>query len=797
MSKDCYHCAEPIPKGFQQSIEILGEEREMCCIGCHAVATTIVESGLTSYYQYRTETATKTDLIPDELNNLIHYDHEEVQLDFVRNNQNLKEVTLSLEGVSCAACAWLIEKQLFNVSGIQFVGVNTATHRAIIRWDPEKIKLSDILRRIQQIGYKAAPFEANQQEQLYHKQMKQYLYRLGIAGIATMQVMMLAVALYFELFSDLDQEFKAYLRWISLIFATPVLLYSAQPFYINAWRNLKARTLGMDVPVSIALLIAYFSSVIATMTEQGEVYFESVSMFTFFLLMGRYLEMRARRKAAAASANLLKLIPSMAQLEDGSKIAAKTLIIGQRVIVKPGENFPADGIIIQGDTSVDESMLTGESVHINKIVNDPVFAGTINGDGNVTVEVTETTQQSLVSKIIQLQDEAQLSKPQVATLADNISRYFVAIILVISLGTWLYWHFHHPEDAFWIMLSVLVATCPCALSLATPTAITCSTSSMGELGILLRKGHVLETLCKVNRLVIDKTGTLTEGNIKLVDTELFSHYSQQQALAIAAGLERFANHPIANTFTPYYSQQIQFQQVNNEIGLGLNGQLDNDHWRIGRLEYAIEPSYLDELKAKHQQAEMQVWLSCNGEPVAQFILQDPIRSESAEFIAQCQQQGITVTMLTGDSSHAAQSVAKKLNIDELVSGVSPQQKLAYLQNLPKDQVSLMVGDGVNDAPVLAGAHLSVAMGGGTDIAKSSADMILLGDDLLKLLKAKKLAQFSRKIIRQNLAWALGYNITILPLACAGLVIPYIAVIGMSLSSLLVVSNSLRLLKGKS
>lgn len=795
MTSNCYHCGDPVPQDYHHQIEILGELRDMCCPGCEAVAQTIVDSGLTSYYEYRTTPAEKADLVPQQLQSLLLYDHDEIQQEFVRENENFKEAALSLDGVSCAACAWLIEKQLTREDGVQNIRVNTTTHRALLTWDPEKTKLSHLLGVIHKLGYKAAPFEADAQEQQYHRTMKGYLYRLGIAGIATMQVMMLAVALYFEIFGDLDAEFKNYLRWVSLIFATPVLLYSALPFYLNAWRNLRARTLGMDVPVSIALLFAYVASLYATVAQKGEVFFESISMFTFFLLLGRFLEMRARRQAAAASANLLKLVPTMATLEDGSQVAAKTLKVGDVVTVLPGESLPADGEIIRGSTAIDESMLTGEPMPVPRSAGDLVYAGTINGDGNVTLRVTQDRQNSLISNIIRLQDEAQSTKPKVAEIADIVARYFVGIILIIAAGTWLFWHQHKPEDALWITLAVLVATCPCALSLATPTALTCATSRLGRMGMLLRRGHVLETLCNVNQLVIDKTGTLTEGNVRLVETRLFSsNLTEQEVLTTAAELERFANHPIARAFVGHRLEVPQFSDVENIIGSGLKGSDQRREWRIGKAEFVLERVAAEHQPAAEQLEQYQVWLSRDDICIAAFKLDDPIREDSPELIQQFQAAGINVTMLTGDNSANAAKVAKALGVDHLVAGASPEGKLDYLHSLDCQQVALMVGDGVNDAPVLAGAHLSVAMGGGTDVAKSSADMVLLGDQLSRILRARALALKTRKIIRENLAWALGYNVVILPLAVAGLVAPYIAVAGMSASSIIVVSNSLRLLK---
>ena len=788
MCKSCYHCGEDVPANTDFKVEILGDIREMCCPGCETVAQTIVDSGLVSYYQYRTAPAEKADLVPEQLQALIHYDNDDVQSEFVRNSEQCSEVTLSLEGVSCAACAWLIEKQVSNKSGVVSIRVNTTTNRALLAWDKTQVRLSELLSLIHQLGYKAAPFEADKQEAAYHQQMKQYLYRLGIAGLATMQVMMLAVALYLEVFGDLEPEFKNYFRWVSLIFATPVMLYSALPFYINAWRSIRSRTLGMDVPVSIAMIFAYCASLVATVTEQGEVFFESISMFAFFLLVGRFLEMRARRKAAAASGNLLKLIPAIANKLDGDQVPVKTLKVGDQIRVLPGEHIPADGKIISGRVHIDESMLTGESLPVVKQIDDHVYAGTLNGEESFELEVTSSKADSMISNIVRLQDEAQLSKPKIAEIADIVARYFVAVILIVAAGTWFFWHSSRPDDAFWIMLSVLVATCPCALSLATPTALTCATSRMGNLGILLRKSHVFETLCKVNHLIVDKTGTLTHGDIEINDVELFGEWDKQQALAIAASLESHANHPIARAFKLYSDVNVSVEDVENVIGSGIKGRYNGAEVKIGSAQFVL---------GEHQTAQANsVYLSIDAVHVATFSYRDPIRAEAKEFVEKFQRSGVKITLLTGDTKENAQLVADKIGIDNVIAGAKPQDKLEYLNNVDSQDITMMIGDGINDAPTLAGAHLSVAMGGGADVAKASADMVLLGDRLDRILEARELALQTRKIIRENLAWSLGYNLLILPLAVAGFVAPYFAVVGMSASSIIVVSNSLRLLKEK-
>lgn len=786
MDKKCYHCGEPVPSNSHFEVEILGAVREMCCPGCQAVAQTIVDSGLTSYYQYRTELPSAVNLVPEELNQFKNFDDREFQSDFVVRDDVSCSATISVEGVSCAACAWLIEKRLTSQAGIGSVMVNTTTNRATIQWDESQIKFSTILSEILKLGYKAAPFDPNKQEQDNEREQKTYLYRLGIAGIATMQVMMLAVALYLEVFADLDDTFKVYFRWVSLIFATPVLLYSALPFYMNAWRSLKGRTLGMDVPVSLALLFAYFASVHATITEQGEVYFESVSMFTFFLLLGRYLEAKAKHKAATASGNLMKLVPSTATLSSGEKVAVKSLRHGDVIRVKIGEHLPADGVITLGETYVDESMLTGESEPIAKHQNDTVFAGTINTHETFEYRVTAEKGESVIAQIVRLHQQAQMTKPRVALVADVIARYFVGFILLVAFCTWIYWSGHAPDQAFWIMLSVLVATCPCALSLATPTAITCSTSQFSKAGLLIQSGTVFEALVKANHLIVDKTGTLTTGKIEIKSVDIFGEFDEKTCYALAAALEQYANHPIAQAFSQFVNSDIVISNPNNVVGFGIEAQYKNQPIKIGSLRF-VSPDNVEEAQLSS------LYLSLNGSLIARFSYQDPIRDEAKAFIEHAFSSGMKVTLLTGDHESTAKSVAQQLGIDHWRASCTPSDKLDYVASLPDNDITLMVGDGINDAPVLAKAHVSIAMGHGTDLAKTSSDLILLNDKLSAVHQARILAKRTRQVIVQNLMWALGYNLIILPLAVLGYVVPYIAVIGMSVSSIIVVSNSLRLL----
>jgi len=789
----CFHCGEPVPANSGFSLEIKGIVRPMCCPGCLAVAETILECGLASYYDHRTAPGTRGDLVPEELAALTHYDLAEVQQEFVTDSGHAREIQLTVEGLTCAACAWLIERHLNTLDGLRYINVNTTTHRARIKWDPTKLSLSDILKGFAKVGYRAYPFQTHQQEALYAKEIRSYMFRLALAGLGSMQVMMCAVALYMDFFISVEEEFMVYFKWISLLLSTPIMIYSAQPFYVGAWRSLKQGHLSMDVSVSLALIGAFVASMWATIFNTGEVYYDSITMFVFFLLLGRFLELRARRKASESSSNLARLVPIMATRigEDGEQeVAAKTLQVGDRVRVLAGATLPADGIIWCGEASFDESMLTGEHLPQLRQAGEQVYAGTINTDAPVEIRVSHRIEESRIAQIMRLQDHALDDKPAIAQLADQLSRHFILVLLLIAAGVWTFWHFHQPEQAFWIALAVLVATCPCALSLATPTALTSATAHLTRSGILLRRGHVLDILTKANRIVMDKTGTLTTGEIRLCSTTVLGDLDEEGCLAIARALEAHSEHPIAHAFRlPADSITVlpDAREITPVIGHGITGLVEGRRYRLGSARWLA----LDEPECVVP--GLVIYLADDQQVLARFELDDTLRPDAPALIAAFKAAGLKTTILTGDSSTQADDIARTLGVDELVKGVTPDGKLAYLKAREADgEISIMVGDGINDAPVLAGAHASFAMAGGTDLAKNSADAILLADDLGRLLSARTLALRTRKIIIENFAWSLGYNLLVLPLAACGWLPPYLAAAGMSLSSLIVVTNSMRL-----
>lgn len=796
MNQPCFHCGEPIPNGFSLFVAIDEKEQPMCCVGCHAVATTIVENQLTDYYRYRTENAPKgVELVPEQLKKQALLDEESLQSEFTYHEGDYKEAILTVEGISCAACAWLIEMQINKLNGVVSINVNATTQRASVKWIDAKIKLSEILIAIEKVGYHALPFKASDVEEANQKQSKTFIKRLGVSGILMMQVMMIAVGLYFGAFTYMSETINVYLRWTSMLLTLPIVTYGAFPFYTGAVRAIKARRLSMDVPVSIAIILASLASCWATIMQTGEVYFESVSMFTFLLLIGKFLEFRARNRAAEVSANLLKLMPLTAtKINDNGQeefVVARKLEAKDIVIIKPGETIPADGVITQGDSPINEAMLSGEQLPVSKSVGDNVFAGTVNGDGNLLVEVKNAGSSSFLSQLIRVSETSQAHKPKIAELSDKIAQYFVALILITSVLTALYWHQHLPHEAFWITLSVLVATCPCALSLATPTALTCGTTRLNRAGIMVKSGHVIETLPEINTFAFDKTGTLTTGEFIIDDVEVLSDtLDKDLALAYAAALESHSEHPLSKAFTCFRDYKINCTNIVVSPGKGITGNINQQEVKIGSAKWLVAHDKLP-LFAKYPCV-----LTIDGEIAALYSLSDHIRDDAVQLLTELKSHHIHTAMLSGDNEAGCVKVQNQLKLDEMHSQLSAEEKMNRIQQMQKTSKVAMVGDGINDAPVFGAAHVSIAMGSGTDIAKNGADVILLNNHLNTILLLRNVAKKTQRIVWQNYGWAFGYNAIVLPLAVCGYITPYMAVIGMSLSSILVISNSLRLLKIK-
>lgn len=800
--ESCFHCSLPVPKNSSYSVEINGVEQAMCCPGCEAVAKAIVDGGLTSFYEHRTETSpTARAALPDVLDQLTLYDKPELQRSFVSTDEkNIKQASLILEGIVCAACVWLNERHISALQGVVEFSVNYSTHRARVRWDDSQIKLSDILQAISAIGYLAHPFDSGRQEAVYKKERSNALKRLAVAGLGAIQVMMLAVALYAGDYSGMDSGLENFMRWVSMFIATPVVFYSAKSFFSSAWRDLKVRQLGMDVPVSLAIGLAFAASCWATVNQSGQVYFDSVTMFTFFLLAGRFLEMGARQKAGQAAEELVKLLPAMATrvTEDGDETVAVTeLIIGDQVRIKPGDSIPADGVIVVGRSSIDESLLTGESHPLAKTINENVIGGTVNIESPLVIEVQKIGEDTVLASIQRLLDRAQVEKPSIAKMADRVAAYFVGFLLLLVTMVAAWWWQHDPDQAFWIAISLLVVTCPCALSLATPAAMTAATGSLTRLGVLTTRGHALETLAKVTDIVFDKTGTLTKGHLALDSLKILSDVSEQQILNIAAALELGSEHPVAKVFLQKATNPntVLAKDIEAISGQGVTGEINGICYRLGCAAYVddvINDSIININKPKHA---TEIFLASEKECLAVFYLSDELREQVAESIQALKELGKNVWLVSGDNEAAVSYIAKQVGIENIRHSMKPEDKLSVIRELQnQNKIVSMIGDGVNDAPVLAAAQVSIAMGGGTQLAQASADMVLLSEHLPHLVDAIKMAKRSVAIVHQNLSWALIYNLLALPLASMGYIAPWMAAIGMSASSLIVVLNALRLNK---
>jgi Cu2+-exporting ATPase len=799
----CYHCGEPLSDGPGLQAMVGGLPRAMCCAGCAAVAEAIVASGLEDYYRNR-------DRFPDSPQQALHaavsdllvFDRAEIQRAFVREVAPHEcEAALILEGIHCPACIWLNEVHLARQAGVTAVHVNYTTRRATVRWDKRTIQLSAILAAVQAIGYRAFPYDPVAMEITRKRERRDALLRLAIAGLGMMQVMMYAFPSYVAGEAGISTDATVLMHWASLILTCPVVLYSSLPFFRGALRDIRQRRTGMDVPVALGIGIAFVASAAATLTQHGAVYFDSIAMFVFFLLGGRYLELHARHRAAAYLEYLGRAMPAVARrfrsdpalAQDIETIPAGALRPGDRVLVRPGENFPADGCIESGHTEADQSLLTGESLPVVKVVGDNIIGGSINRGNAVTVRVEHVGADTVLSGIVRLMERGMQQRPPLQQLADRIAARFVAIVLVIAALAALYWSLTDPVRAMPIAIAVLVVTCPCALSLATPMAMAVSAAAMARLGLVVTTGQAMETLARATHFVFDKTGTLTEGRPRLVNVRLLGDLDPNRALALAAALERQSEHPLGKAIAAAATQPLpSVTSLTNFPGMGVEGIIDGRRLRIGQQDFVFGLGYSVQSEQPRTPHASAVWLGDERGALAQFLLEDRVREDAHGLVADLRAAGRESLLFSGDGAHAVRSAAASAGILHERACMRPDQKLSAVKRMQEEGgIVAMIGDGVNDAPVLAQAHVSIAMGSGAPLAHIAADMVLISPRLSDIGRGFRLARKTIRIVRQNLAWAFAYNLIALPLAVSGSLTPWMAGLGMSVSSLLVVLNSLR------
>ncbi len=798
MGDNCFHCGLPLA-GSTLSVEIDGVTQPMCCAGCEAVAHAIIDSGNTSYYRFREQKSeTGRELVPEFLDQIRVYDHPTVQQQFVHSEGggDIKQVSLIIEGIVCAACIWLNEQYLKQIPGITSVSINYSTHRASVEWDDAQIRLSQILEAISHIGYLAHPYDPETQQKLFDEQRKKLIRQIGIAALFGMQVMMFAFALYAGDWWGISDQFRSFFRWLSLGLTTPILLFSAQPFFKGAWQDLKMRRAGMDVPVTLGLTLAFSASAWHVWTGEADVYFDSVAMFVFLLLSVRLFELSARKKAAEKIESLTNLTPTMSNrlLEDDTIEVVPTveLQVKDRLLVRPGEVIPTDSLLLSEHARVDEALLTGEPHPVEKQRGDLLIGGSYNLEQPIQLEVHSLGPDTVLSGIKRLIEKAQGFKPDVARLADRVASVFVLVLLVLVTITGIVWWQIDPSQVLPVMVATLVITCPCALSLATPASLSAAIGSLTRHGMLVAQARALEVMPQIDTVLFDKTGTLTTGVLTLTGQRDHDPAQAARHLQIAHSLEMHSEHPVAKALTVSEIPPLAVQNLLQVTGRGIQGEIEGETYFIGNQAYIREVAGLPDA-AQMDDDQQVVYLARRGQWLASFGFSDPLKPDALQTVEQLRSQGIEVRILSGDREVYVASIARQLGIEGYDAEQLPQHKLARVKQLQAEGHKVaMVGDGVNDAPVLAAADLSIALSMGTDLARAASDMIINGGLLSPLPRAFNTTRKMMRIIRQNFIWTITYNVLAVPFSMAGFVQPWLAAIGMSLSSLLVVLNALRL-----
>jgi len=720
------------------------------------------------------------------------------------DSQDCWDSHVVIQGMHCAACAFTVEEALMSVPGVQSVEVNAATHRAKVVWSERQVKPSAWIAAINQAGYGALPAADSSLRQARHEEGRRALWRWLVAGFCMMQVMMYAYPAYVAQEGDITPDMVFLLRWASWVLTLPVVLFSCGPFFSNALRDIRAQRVSMDLPVALGMVITFLLSSVATFEPEGvfgaEVYYDSLTMFVFFLLTGRWLELRVRDRTAGALEALMNRLPDSVerQLPSGEfeRVAVRRVMVGDVIRVSPSESFPADGVILQGQTLADEALLTGESRPQARAVGDSVVAGSHNLSGIVTVRVVQVGEGTQFSQIVSLMENASLQKPRLAQLADRIAKPFLMGVLLLAALSAVYWWPTNPGHALMVAVAVLVVTCPCALSLATPAAMLAAAGNLARHGVLVRNLQALESLAEIDTLIFDKTGTLTQDGQCITQVMTAEGVSPEYALRLAAALAKHSLHPLSRALvkaqeTSGQEEALDAQDVNEMIGLGLEGHVDG-LLRLGSAKFCAPKT-----KGIPDKASVcQVHLCTENEWLASWQLSEDVRADAVQTVQALKSLNVDVWLLSGDRPESAQHVAQEVGIAQAFGACTPQDKLSRMQAAQSQGARVaMVGDGLNDGPVLAGAHVSMAFGNAVPLAQSKSDLVLMGGSLLVVAQSVKLARHTLRVVKQNLVWAAVYNALCVPLAVVGLLPAWLAGLGMALSSLWVVLNSLRLTKG--
>ncbi len=785
----CFHCGEPNPASAPILARIQGHQHAVCCPGCKAAAEWIETLGLGDYYRLRSEPAQRNEAVAD----YSAWDRPALGRLHVRTSKaDRAEVIVLVDGLRCSACAWLIERAMRGIDGVHDVGINALARRVSLEFDPGRIKLSTLLAALARLGYVPHPLTAEMIDSQRQRESRAALKRLVVAGLGTMQAMMMAVALYAGVFDGIDPAVREFFRWIGFLVATPVVLYSAQPFFRGALREWRARRLSMDTPVALAIALIYLASMLNVFIGGHEIYFDSVSMFVLFLLLGRHLAMRARHRAGDVVDALSRLQPMLAERREAegyNTIAVHELEPGDIVRVGSGASIPADGELLGPVCRVDESLVSGESTPIAREPGQALIAGSLVVDGPVELSVRRIGADTVLAGIVRLVTRAASERPQLACLADVRAARFVVRVLVATVITALTWAWLDPSRALPAALAVLVVSCPCAFALAVPAALTRAVAVLAQRGVLVVDADALEALARADRFIFDKTGTLTEPSFDVSQVEVMRG-SLEDALGIASALEQSNTHPLglalrrAAASTPIKSAE----SLRHVAGAGVEGRIDGIRYRLGRADFSLLPF----AEGKTNDIDALVLADERGE-IARFPIGEQLRPGAAALMRALTDAGIECEVLSGDRASRVKHIAELLTIRESMAAATPADKLVRLGVLREQgHVIAMVGDGINDAPVLAAADVAIAIGEGSAMAHAVSGILLSSSRLESLLEARTVASEMLLRLKQNLNWALAYNLSAVPLAALGFVPPWLAAIGMSASSIVVILNSLRI-----
>jgi len=804
----CWHCNAPVIDRLPIT-ETTGDPpqpRFFCCAGCQAACAIIESSGLARYYQTRTQFSAAPQ--PSEARAHRHFDRTDVLQSLAQVTAHGEwDVFLLLENIRCSACVWLIEERLKAIPGVSVINVNAATGHARLVFQPKTVRLSSLLARIAELGYHPHVIGHVDQNRIHKGEQRRMLKRLTVAGFGMMQIMMISIALYFSRSDGMDPVISDYMRLTCMVVTAPVIFYSGRTFFEGAWLGVRAGVIGMDLSVSLGVLLAFGLSAINALRHQGEIYFESSLMFIFFLLLSRLIEMRSRHQAGSMAAALAQLLPAQAtrlvrkdsdahpeSISDPNaqttteRVALAALVPGDRIVVSAPEIIPADGIIEAGEASINESWLTGESLVISKTVGEPVLGASTLQAGQLTIRLTNTGSTTLLAQIVRLLLRSQSDRPRSTWMADQWARGFVTIVLIATGIVGLAWAWVDPTRLIDAVIAVLVISCPCALSLATPVAIAVTSQQLAKRGLFVTTGEAINTLAKIDTVVFDKTGTLTLGEPRLKAVTLVDdRFTPSQCLEIASALERGHHHPLQQAFNA--PTALSASDVVLHPGLGIQGTINGVTYRLGRRQF-VQPTTLP--TALPDDAA-NVYLGCADTLCAQFVVDDALRAGMPAMVDQLQRQGLHLMILSGDHPTSVEAVARTLGITDHRARFNPEDKLALLKRLrAQGRCVLAVGDGINDAPLLQAADTSMAIATGASLTQAAAELIQRPESLHELADAIGLAKRTRRIIQQNLTWALAYNLIAIPLAALTWIPPWMAAIGMTASSIGVTLNALRL-----